>query len=61
MSVLIKEEDYRKLISFILDEIWDEEMWELNCIAFPELMCRKLAKMGYVRYDKESDSYERTD
>lgn len=61
MSVLIREEDYHELISFILDEIWDEEEWELNYRAFPEILCRKLSKMGYVRYDEESGSYERTD
>ena len=61
MSVLIREEEYQELISFILDEIWDEEEWELNWQSFPEILCRKLEKMGYVKYSEESNSYERID
>ena len=46
-------------ISWLLDEIWDEDMWELNWQAFPEVVCRKLLKMGYL---KEKDGeYERLD
>jgi len=46
-------------ITWLLDEIWDEDAWTLNWQAFPELVCRKLAKMGLV---KEKDGeYERFD
>ena len=27
-------------ITWLLDEIWDEDMWELNWQAFPEIVCR---------------------
>ena len=47
------------LITWLLDEIWDEEMWELNWQAFPELLCRKLEKLGYVK--RTGDEYERLD
>ena len=39
----------KEFISWLLDEIWDEKMWELNYQAFPEILCRKLVKMGYVK------------
>ena len=47
------------LITWLLDEIWDEDMWELNWQAFPELLCRKLEKLGYVK--RKGDEYERLD
>ena len=48
-----------KLISWLLDEIWDEDMWKLNWQAFPEILCRKLVKLGYVR--EKDGEYERSD
>ena len=46
-------------VTWLLDEIWDEDMWELNWQAFPEVLCRKLTKLGYI---KEKDGeYERLD
>ena len=48
----------KQFVEWLLDEIWDEEMWELNYQAFPEVLCRKLVKMGYL---KEKDGeYERS-
>lgn len=38
-----------EFIRWLLDEIWDEEVWELNYRAFPELLCRKLVKRGYLK------------
>lgn len=46
-------------ITWLLDEIWDEEMWELNSGAFPEIVCRKLVKLGFVR--ERNGEYERLD
>lgn len=40
-----------EFISWLLDEIWDDEMWELNYRAFPELLCRRLAKAGWLKED----------
>lgn len=45
--------------TWLLDEIWYEDVWELNWQAFPELLCRKLEKLGYVK--RKGDEYERLD
>jgi len=47
------------LITWLLDEIWDDEMWKLNWQAFPELLCRKLEKLGYIKM--EGGAYARLD
>lgn len=47
------------LATFVLDEIWDEDLWELNWRAFPEIICRKMVRLGYVNQTEEG--YERTD
>ena len=46
-------------ITWLLDKIWDEDMWELNWQAFPEILCRKLTKLGFVR--ERNGEYERLD
>lgn len=48
-----------EFISWLLDEIWDDELWELNYRAFPELLCRKLVKCGYLK--EEGGRYVRLD
>ena len=48
-----------EFINWLLDEIWDEEMWELNYRAFPELLCRRLARLGYLK--EEGGVYVRLD
>lgn len=48
-----------ELIDWLLDEIWDEEMWELNYRAFPELLCRRLVKAGWLK--EERGRYVRLD
>ena len=48
-----------EFINWLLDEIWDEEMWELNYRAFPELLCRRLVKAGWLR--EEDGKYVRLD
>ena len=60
MSDLIsRQAAVSEFIFWVLDEIWDEDMWELNWQAFPEVVCRKLVKIGYL---KEKDGeYERLD
>lgn len=50
---------YAEFISWLLDEIWDEEMWELNYRAFPELLCRRLVRLGYLK--EEGGAYVRLD
>ncbi len=47
----------KDFIKWVIDEIWDEELWELNHGGFAEIACRKLVKLGYLGYDKETNSY----
>ena len=49
-DVPIKEKEF---IEWVIEEIMDEENWELNCISFPEIACRKLVKMGYLKIEGE--------
>lgn len=59
IEVLPSAQPESSFVTWLLDEIWDEDMWELNWQAFPELLCRKLTKLGYI---KEKDGeYERLD
>ena len=37
----------------------DDEEWELNASVFPELACRKLAKLGIVRIDGNNYIFRR--
>ena len=48
-----------EFINWLLDEVWDEEMWELNYRAFPELLCRRLVRLGYLK--EEGGKYVRLD
>lgn len=48
-----------EFINWLLDEVWDDEMWELNYRAFPELLCRRLAKAGWLK--EEGGRYVRLD
>lgn len=47
----------KDFIKWVIDEIWDEELWELNHGGFAEIACRKLVKLGYLGYDEETNSY----
>lgn len=48
-----------EFITWLLDEVWDEELWELNYRAFPELLCRRLVRLGYLK--EEGGVYVRLD
>ena len=47
----------KDFIKWVIDEIWDEELWELNHSSFAEIACRKLVKLGYLGFDETSNSY----
>ena len=47
------------LVTWLLDEVWDEDLWELNCRSFPEVLCRKLVRYGYLKV--EDGKYVRLD
>ena len=44
-------DDYVLFCEWVAREILDEENWELNCDAFPELACRRLHKLGIIDTD----------
>lgn len=52
-------EELSRFAHFVAQEVVvrDEE-WEINCIAFPEISCRKLNKLGVVSKDGEFWHYE---
>lgn len=62
-----EQTDCTDFVNWLLDEIMDEEMWELNAVANGEIIARKLKKLGllevkdgyYIRHiennTKESD------
>lgn len=47
----------KDFIKWVIDEIWDEELWELNHHSFAEIACRKLVELGYLGFDETSNSY----
>ena len=47
----------KDFIKWVIDEIWDEELWELNHSAFAQIAFRKLEKLGYLGFDEASNSY----
>ena len=55
----LKDENSRlnDFILWIIDEIMDKDYLVLNYISFPELVCRKLVKLGYLCLD--GDEYWR--
>lgn len=50
--------DYKAFAEWVAREITDEENWECNSGAFPELACRKLNKLGVVDTDGKGWIYE---
>lgn len=55
-----KRHDLERFVKWVMDEIFSEN-WEDNRIAFDELACRKLVKMGHVAVDEENNLYIRKD
>lgn len=52
---------YEEFIEFVLDEIWDEDSWEMNHKAFPDIVCRKLIKLQYPGITESAGYYERVE
>ena len=59
-NAIRKRHDLERFVKWVMDEIFSEN-WEDNRIAFDELACRKMVKMGYVAVDEENDLYYRKD
>lgn len=47
----------REFIEWVIDEIFDDDLWKINYGSFPEIACRHLVKMGYLEVD--GDVYKR--
>ncbi len=60
MTVTVKPDELVGFAKWVLDEIWDEELWEYNWQGFPELGCRKLLKRGFIKTNEEGN-YERNE
>lgn len=45
----------KEFIYWLIDEIWNDELWEYNKDAFPEIACRKLVKAGYLRLNQNRE------
>ena len=50
--------EYKAFCEWVASEIMDEEFWEYNCYAFPEIACRKLHKLGIVKQKGDKWVYE---
>lgn len=43
--------DILSFLHWVANEVMDEENWDINCISFPEIACRKLNKLGIIDTD----------
>lgn len=51
--------DCTDFINWLTEEVMDEEMWELNAVAYGEIICRKLVKLGVLETTEEPSYYIR--
>lgn len=47
----MKKNDILEFLHWVAEEVIDEKSWDLNCISFPEIACRKLNKLGIIDTD----------
>ena len=43
-----KGRDCTNFVRWLMDEVMDEENWQLNAVANGEIICRKLKKLGLL-------------
>ena len=41
--------DCTEFVNWLVEEVMDDENWELNAVALGEIICRKLAKLGLLK------------
>lgn len=51
--------DCTDFINWLTEEVMYEEMWELNAVAYGEIICRKLEKIGVLEVTEEPSYYIR--
>lgn len=58
-SAEAEQTDCTDFINWLTEEVMDEEMWELNAVAYGEIICRKLVKLGVLEATEEPSYYIR--
>ena len=51
--------DCTDFVNWLTDAVMDEEDWELNAVAYGEIICRKLVKLGVLEVTEEPSYYIR--
>lgn len=54
-----EQTDCTDFVNWLLEKVMDEEMWELNAVAYGEIICRKLEKLGVLEVTEEPSYYIR--
>ena len=54
-----EQTDCTDFVNWLLEKVMDEEMWELNAVAYGEIICRKLEKLGVLEVTEEPRYYIR--
>ncbi len=55
---VVRCKDCTEFMKWLKDEVLDEENWELNAIAYGEIICRKFKELGWI--DVEDGFYVST-
>lgn len=58
LSSEVEQTDCTEFIHWLMEEVMDEDNWELNAVANGEIICRKLKKLGLLKV--EDGYYVRT-
>ena len=54
-----QQTDCTELIEWLTEVVMDDEDWELNAVAYGEIICRKLVKLGILEATEEPSYYIR--
>lgn len=54
-----QQTDCTELIEWLTEVVMDDEDWELNAVAYGEIICRKLVKLGVLEVTEEPSYYIR--
>lgn len=48
LSIEVEQTDCTEFVNWLMEEVMDEDNWELNAVANGEIICRKLKKIGLL-------------
>jgi len=54
-----RQTDCTEFIEWLTEAVLDDEDWELNAVAYGEIICRKLVKLGVLEVTEEPSYYIR--